>query len=285
MGTLAEQLRRTGRACGSMLAAVVMLTATTAQSADKRVQDGRAAAPPLDVKGMERRLRGSDAEAVMAALAEARDAGAAAAAVAPAIEDLLRRGATPPIMRSSLEALGALGQASSSAAIRPYVQHRAPEIRREAARALSATKGAEAVAALRDALRSGDGMVRGLAAAGLGILGAREALPDLFTALDRDVPEAAPAIGQLCDPEACRRLLDRLGTIGFDVITSGLDPVLLRPLPEELLLAVVTRVRDLGTREAGRYLVEVSARWPASGSPRVKAALEAAADAIPGARQ
>jgi HEAT repeat protein len=270
------------------LAAALVVSAICAAPGEAHAQRKRAApaAPAFDVKALEQDLRSGDAARALAALAAARDAGAAAAGAAGAIEELLRRGATAPIMKSAIEALGALGQTTSSATIRPYVRHRAAELRREAARALATTKGPEAIAALREGLRSGDGMVRGLSAAGLGGLGAVEALPDLFTALDRDVTEAAASIGQLCDPAACRKLVERLGAIGFDVITSGLDPILLRakPLPEDLLLEIVRRVRNLGTPQAGRYLADVASRWPPGASPRVKEALEAAVDAIPGAR-
>jgi HEAT repeat protein len=269
------------------IALALAVSALCAAPAEARAQGKRPApaAPAFDVKALERRLQSGDAAQALMALAAARDAGPAAAGAAPAIEDVLRRGATAPIMKAAIEALGALGQPSSSAPIRPYVWHRMAELRREAARALAATKGSEAVAALREGLRSSDGMVRGLSAAGLGGLGAAEALPDLFAALDRDVTEAAASIGQLCDPAACRRLLGQLGAIGFDVITSGLDPILfrVRPLPEDLLLEIVQRVRNLGTPEAGRYLADVASRWPAGGSPRVKEALAAAVASIPGA--
>ena len=291
---------RTGRRLGghahaAMLLAVTALTVAPAAAGDTRPRAPRpAAAPAFDIKALEQRVRGPDPAEVLAALAEARDAGPTAAAAAPIIEDLLRRGATLPIMKAALEALRALAQPSSSPAIRPYIQHRDPDIRREAARALTETRGPDATAALRAALRSNDGMLRGLAAAGLGTVGALEALPDLFLALDRDIPEAATSIGQLCDPKSCRRLLDRMGTIDFAVMTSALDGILLRPpsrpqphseppLPEDLLLDVVRRVRDLATPEAGRYLADIAARWPASASPRVKSELDAASRAVPAA--
>src|SRR5262249_43251237 len=162
-------------------------------------------------------------------------------------------------------------------------RHRVPALRRAAVRALATLPSPAAEQALRDGLRSGDGQVRGDAAIGLGAIGATTALPDLFLALDRDVPEAAVAIGQLCAPEDCKRFTARLGKIGFDVMTSGVDPILFRPipLPEEALLGVVIAVRDLGTPEARRYLGDAAARWPAAGSKRVKQALEDAAASIP----
>jgi HEAT repeat protein len=236
----------------------------------------------VDVKGIVQKILAGDAALVLEGLGAARDAGAAAAPAAPAIEDLLRHGATVPVAKAALEALGAIGQGSSSAAIRPYSRHRTPELRRQAVKALLSTKGAEAISAFEEGLRSGDGVVRGYSASGLGNLGAKEALPDLFAALDRDVTEAAPAIGQLCDPADCKRFVDRLGKVSFEVTTSGLDPILFRAqaLPDDLLLDIVRKLRALGTLEAGRYLADVQARWPASGSAAVKEAIDAASPAI-----
>jgi HEAT repeats len=160
------------------------------------------------------------------------------------------------------------------------------EIRRDAVKALARTKGPEAIAALRQGLRGSDAIVRALSALGLGALQARDALPELFTALDRHLSEAAAAIGQMCEPAACERLLSRLGALPFNVVVSGLDPMLLRPtpLPDALLLEVVRKVEALGTPEAGRFLSEVRSRWPASGSKAVMQALDAAAAALAGTR-
>jgi hypothetical protein len=144
-------------------------------------------------------------------------------------------------------------------------------------KALARTRGPEAVAAFRQGLRSSDAAVRGDSAAGLGALAAVEALPDLLVALDRGVVEAAGAIGELCDPAACGDFTRRLGALPFDVVTSGLEPILFRrpPLSDELLLEVVRQVRALATPEAVRFLAGVRSRGPASGSKGVKRALDA----------
>lgn len=266
--------------------ALILAVADAAHAAPKRVTKVTAEAKPLDKKTIARMkagLAGDDAS-VLGALGDAQRAGAAAAAIAPEIEAILRRGSSAAIVEGALRALGAMGSPSSAAAVAPYVRHRVPALRRAAVRALAALPGAVAEQALREGLRSGDGQVRGQAAIGLGAIGAAAALPDLFLALDRDVPEAAVAVGRLCAPEDCKRFVARLGKIGFDVMTSGIDPILFRksPLPDEALIGVVIAVRDLGTPEARRYLSDVAARWPAAGSKRVKQAIEDAAAAIGG---
>ena len=85
------------------------------------------------------------------------------------------------------------------------------ELRRAAVKALLKTKGPAAVKALRHALSDSDPMVRGIAATGLGTLKAKDAVPDLFVALDRKIAEAAASIGQLCAPSECEQLAGKLG--------------------------------------------------------------------------
>lgn len=223
--------------------------------------------------------------AALAEVAALGEPAELASTLAPAVERLLRAGATLDVGKAALETLGALASPTSAPVLREYLKHRAPELRRAAARALAKLKGPEAVAAMREGLKSMDGQVRGFAATGLGAAQATEALGDLFTALDRGMPEAAASIGQLCGPDECKKLVDRLGAIGFDVMTSALDPMLFRatPLPEAQQVEIVTRVRALGTREAKAYLADVQKRWPKTGSKRVLMELELAATAIMGA--
>jgi HEAT repeat protein len=270
-----------------VVSAALVLAASPALAQPKGGQPAKPPSAPaaaVDTKSIVDKVKSSDAARVGEGLAAAQAAGAAAAPVAPAIGQLLERGATAPIAKAAIDALGAIGAVSSSAVLRPYVKHRTPELRRAAARALSGTKGVDAIAAFREGLRSDDAMVRGFSAVGLGNLGATDALPDLFLALDRNVTEAAAAIGQLCAPADCDRFAGKLGRIGFEVMTSGFDPILFRqkPLPEEALLKIVGRLRELGTAEAGKYLADVAARWPATGSKKVKQAIDTAIPSIPG---
>lgn len=269
--------------------AIVMCSASPAPAAGKGQAKGKAkvaAEPVLDEKlaqAVVAKLASNDATQVLEGLTAAQAGGAVAAPLAPAIEALLVRGTTLPLAKAAIETLGAIGAASSSAALRPYVRHRVPELRRAAARALGSTRGPEALAAFRDGLRSPDAQVRGFSATGLGNLWAAEALPDLFLALDHNVTEAASSIGLLCTVETCEKFLARLGTLPLDVMTSGIDPMFFRPkpFPEEKLVDLVGRLRELGSPEAGRYLADVLGRWPVAGSKRVKQSLESAIASLP----
>jgi hypothetical protein len=286
--TLERAMRLAPVALASL--ALLVVSAAPALAAGKPRGKGKAipaaAAPALDEKlaqAVVAKLASADANEVLEGLTAAQAGGAVGAPLAPAIEGLLVRGTTLPLAKAAIETLGAIGASSSSAVLRPYLRHRVPELRRAAARALGSTRGPEALAAFREGLRSPDGQVRGFSATGLGNLRAADALPDLFLALDHSVTEAASSIGLLCTVESCEKFLAKLGTIPLDVMTSGIDPIFFRPkpFPDEKLVDVIGRLRELGSPEAGKYLADVLGRWPAAGSKRVKQALESAVASLP----
>jgi hypothetical protein len=223
------------------------------------------------------------------------------------LNELLARGASVAVLENALEVAGRLAQRSSSAAVAPYVRHRAPSVRRAATRALAKTGGPEAVLALRAALRGSDPSLRGVAASGLSALGAKEAVPDLFAILihpqgacgcgqgddacaarcaadEKLIPEASAAIGKLCTPADCDKLAGELGKLPFDTMQAGLEPILLRPeteVSEAQKLALLEKLRKLQTKEASAFLQTVRSRYPATGSARVKLALEDAVNNRP----
>jgi len=243
--------------------------------------------PPVNVAALTERLKSSDSAEVTAGLAEAKSAGKGALAVAPVIEDLLRRGTQADLVGPAFLALAEMGSETSTTVIAPYARHRNPETRRKALAALARTGGAPAVATLRGALSDADPGVRGVAASGLGALHGREAIGDLFLALDHDIAEAAASIGQLCAGSDCDKLIAKLDNFGFDVMTSGFEPILFRPasdVPDETKLRIVEKVRDLRTGEANKYLRDLQSRWPASESARVRQAIEQAVLATAGSK-
>ena len=177
-----------------------------------------------------------------------------------------------------MRAMGVAGryQESSSAAIAPYVKHRAPEVRRAAAQSLARTKGPLAVQALRLALHASDAALRGSAAAGLGALGAKDAVPDLFVVLPKETPEAAGAIGTLCSADDCKKFLSLLGKLPFDANAS---PLLLRTgpdVPDSVKLQLIEQLRRLATAKANELLTSALAAYPANGSPQIRTAIDAA---------
>jgi HEAT repeat protein len=209
----------------------------------------------------------------------------AGAPAVPAIAALLEQGMPTELTQAAIDTLGDVESDTASEALSWYAHHRNVALRRAAVTALARTRGAAAVKALRTALSDPDPAVRGLAATGLGSMKAKDAVADLFLALDHRVAEAAASIGQLCAGNECDRLAGKLGSVPFDVVTSGLDQVLFRPAAEvsdDLKVKIVGRVRELGTGEANRFLKGVQAKWPKTWSQRVKQSIDQAVLATSG---
>ncbi|MDF3066996.1 MAG: uncharacterized protein K0R38_2597 [Polyangiaceae bacterium] len=231
----------------------------------------------LDLPSLQKSLESGDESQALAALAQIGSSGEPAGA--PLVEQVLGRGASVAVLSRAIETLGILAQPSSGTALAPYAQHRTPELRRAALRALIATKSPLAGDVLRKALRGSDASQRAIAARGLGELGVREAVPDLFSVLPKDVAEAAQSLGQLCVHAECEKLTDLLGKLRFEVMESAIVPLLLRPqqdVPDALKLKVVERLRRLATAPANQLLQTALAKFPPDGSPAVKKGLERA---------
>lgn len=278
---------RSKRLASLLLAAMVMVPiAFDATGAAAQGKQGKQTEEDERIRAILTQLSSRERSDVRAGFTAIKELGADAAAAVPTANRVLREGLPVDLSLIAIDALASAGQTSSSSAIRPYLRHRHVELRREAAKALIKTKGPEAGAGLRQALSDGDSMVRGVAATGLGELKASEHIDALFAALDHGVPEAAASIGLLCKPDQCEQFASRTGRVGFDVMTTGFDPILFRDvkeMPDEQKIRVIGRVRELGTGDAHRFLKDVQSRWPADWSERVKKALDLAVQSTQGA--
>ena len=270
------------------LALLVSLCGVTSAAAQPAKPAAAKPAAKIDVGPAVQKLKSGEEGQLRAALDDLRIAGTGASAAAPAVADALSRGLNETLAQQAIDTLADLESPDGSAILAQYARHRTVAIRRAAVKALTRTKGAPAAPALRKALGDSDAQVRGNAAAGLGALKAKDAVPDLFVALDHKVNEAAASIGQLCNAEQCDQLATKLGKLPFDVVTSGLDPVLFRPTAEisdDAKIKVLGRLRELGTGEANRFLKDVEKRLPKEASPRIKQAVEQAVKATSGGSQ
>jgi HEAT repeat protein len=228
------------------------------------------------------RLTSGDPDQVESALGDVRVAGRGGAKAAPVIVDLLRRGLPLTLTKAAVDTLGDTETEPSSETLAWYARDRNPLVRKSAVSALAKTKGSIALKTLRMALSDSDAGVRGAAALGLGRLRAKDAVGDLLRALDHNVPEAAASIGALCAPTECERLAKKLETLPFDIVTSGLGDVLVRPAREvddETKLAIVARLRALGTAEVNHFLRGIQGRYPAGASKRVRLDIDEAVTA------
>lgn len=247
----------------------------------------RAAEPKAAVVGpLVAKLRSGSEGAVREALDELRIAGPRAKAAAPAVAELLEKGLSLPLTEAAIGTLADMEAETGARALAPYAAHRDPKLRRAAVGALVRCRGREATAALTRALSDSDGVVRGTAASGLGALRAKDAVPELFVALHHRVNEAAAAIGLLCDAGQCADLVNELGKLPFDVVTTGIEPLLLRPASEvgdDAKVKIIAMLRDLGTAESNKFLREMQgrAKEPAV-SGKVKQAIDQAVTATSG---
>ena len=263
------------------------LHAHAAPNAPKSAMTSAPSAPstPVSRDALEK-LKSADPARIREALDDIRMAGKGGGAPAvAAVVELLRRGLPTALTQAAIETLGDTESESASDTLAWYAHHRSAPIRRAAIDALAKTRGAVAARALRDALSDRDPQVRGAAATGLGALGAKDAMADLFLALDHNVSEAAQSIGQLCVGPECERLADKLGQLRFDVVMSGIDRALFRPVVEvsdDVKVKIVGRVRELGTAEAFKYLSAVQNKWPADWSRRVRQSIDQAVIATSG---
>jgi hypothetical protein len=234
-----------------------------------------------------KRLRSGDPMLVKSALDDVRMSAKAGAPAVPTIVELLARGLPISLTQAAIDTLADTESEPGSVALAWYARHRNVSLRRAAVQGLARTRGAVAIKTLRVALSDPDPAVRGLSATGLGTMKAKEAIGDLFVALEHKVAEASPAIGQLCVGNECDRLAAKLGggSLPFDVVTSGLDQALFRGLPDvndDVKIKIVGRVRELGTAEANHFLRGVQTKWPKGGSQRVRQALDQAVLATTG---
>ena len=231
----------------------------------------------LNLDSTKKALESGDEARALGALDEIEQAADRRAA--PLVEALLGRGASSKLLLRAIAVAGVLGAPSSSSALAPYVKHRSPEVRKAAAQGLARTKGSVAINALREALRGNDAALRSTAAEGLGTLGAKEAVPDLFVVLPKEVPEAAAAIGALCRGDECKRFVGLLGKLPFDVMESGFLPLLLRTdadAPDAAKLQLIEQLRRMATQKASALLSTALASYPANGNPKIRTAIDAA---------
>jgi HEAT repeat protein len=278
-------LRRATAVLGGALSLSMSATPALGQSPSPSTGDANRAAAAATLTGASlpqdtaKRLKSGDAVQIKAALDDVRVAGHGGAVLVPLIAQLLRDGLSPTLTQAALETLADTESETATEVVARYARHRNIALRRMAVEALAKTGGPGAAKALRLALADSDAQVRGSAATALGNMKARDAVGDLFAALDHKVPEAAASLGALCAGAECERLAAKLGSVPFDVVTTGLDEVLLRPpaeITEDLKIKIVGRLRELGTAESHHFLKGVQARWPARGSARVKQAIDQA---------
>ena len=276
------------RASSLVVLAAMTLAFPASAAPPKPASAAAKSAPKVDVSGAIAKVKSGDEGQIQQGLDDLHTAGPAGAAGAAEVANLLGRGTNDLLTVKAIDTLADLESPDGSAVLALYATHRNVSLRRASVKALTRTKGPAAATALRKALGDQDAQVRGVAASGLGMLKAKDAVPDLFVALDHKVAEAAASIGALCTPDQCEQLATKIGKFPFDVVTGGLDQVLFRPaseIPDDAKIKVIGRIREMGTQEANKFLKDVQSRLQKDASPRIKQAVEQAVKATTGGAQ
>jgi HEAT repeat protein len=218
-------------------------------------------AVPGDVKNAVKNLASRDPDTVVEAV-QILGASAHTAAVEPLL-NLLKTGPRSDITDSVLFALGSIPGDEAVPVLIEYMNHRRPDARAAAIMALENKKGRSIAPALENALRDSDRQVRAAAALALGARGDTASVPILFTAFERDVPEAAIALGRLGSEKDAERLARYLGKEDIKVLLGGFEEFLKREtFPESGKLDILNRLFDLAGPDVWRFAVTFKSSFP-----------------------
>lgn len=183
--------------------------------------------------------------------------------VIPHLATFLRGGAPDALTNRALEALRGLGHASAIDVLTEFTNHRRVAARRRAYQALAAIEDERVAPLLERGLRDSDRTVRGAAALALGNIGARGSIEILFRAFERNVIEAAIALGKIAPANALERYHGFLGREPLGVMLSGYEHFLRRDdIPFEAKKDIIERLGEVAGVMVRRFLGEYFATLP-----------------------
>lgn len=184
------------------------------------------------------------------------------AGVDPLVE-LLKAGQTDKVTDAALDALGAISSPRAIPILVEYMRHRRPAVRIIAINAIAEIKDKQVIEALKSALKDSDGNARKTAALALGRYGDQSAVPVLFKAFDRNVVEAAIAVGQIGTMDDCERLGGYLGKSPLPILLPGFSEFLGREdFPEKGKLKIIEMLKELAGPEVKQFLIRFVAGLP-----------------------
>ncbi len=199
------------------------------------------------------------------------------AGVAPLI-DLLDKGQTDKVTHAAIDALGAISSPKAIPILTEYMKHRRSKVRILTINAIAEIKDKQVIEALKNALKDSDSMVRKTAALALGRYGDQSAVDILFKAFDRNVVEAAIAIGQIGFVNDMERLSSYLGSSPLVDLLPGFSEFLTREnFPEKGKITIIEKLKELAGPEVKQFLIKFVENLPADYEGSVK---QKAQDAI-----
>ncbi len=194
---------------------------------------------------------------------------------------LLKAGQTDKVTEAAIDALGAISSPQAIPILIEYMKHRRAAVRILSINAIADIKDEQVIEAIKNALKDSDAKVRQTAALALGRYGDRSAANILFKAFDRNVVEAAIAIGQIGDMDEMERLCGYLGKSPLSILLPGLSEFLSREtFPEQGKIKIVEKLQELAGPEVKQFLLKFVAGLPADYSGPLKDKMEEAIKSI-----
>ncbi len=261
-----SNLRDLARAVGICLALAFVATGAEAQRGRRAAQpeEGDSRRPTVTIAQLDTvtpKLESADADEVREALdlLVAMDD----ARVVPPIAALLRSGRQDRITDRALNALKVLAAPQSIEVLAEFRNHRRPGARRRAYQALAAIEDRRIPGLLERGLRDSDRSVRGAAALALGEVGSSANLDVLFHAFERNVVEAAIAIGKVGGNDSIARYTESLGREPLGVMLSGYHEFLRRDdISNAKKTEIVERLGEVSGTMVRRFLQEYLGTFP-----------------------
>ncbi len=271
----ARWLTAIGTAVGTAIGATLWLAAVWVAPAHARPA-AKPAGPSLEEIAI--MLSSSNGDEVRMAIEAS--AGLGSPDVIPMIAERVRAGLPSDLLDAAIDSLMLLGDPGTADVFEELATHRRPSVRLRAVQALIAQRsvglrGKRTESILVNALGDSNPAVREAAADGLGEIGAKGSISTLFRALDRDVLQAARAVGRLASERDLPRILGYLGHVPMTNLTPMFDAFLVRrDVNEAAKLQVVVQLEELGTAEARGYLEKLSTQLPPDSPARLRRAIE-----------
>jgi HEAT repeat protein len=198
--------------------------------------------------------------------------------VLPMMEERIRSGLSRVLLDVAIDSMLLLDSKLEVPLLTDLARHRREDVRMRALEVLSRLKAPTSEQLITRALGDQVAEVRKAAADALGELGNRSSMPALERALKRGVDGSARALGRLAKADDIARLLEHVG----NTPTAQLAPMFAalfarKDIPDADKLRCIERLSSLGGEEASQALSELLAQLPSDVSPRVRKALDEAA--------
>ena len=262
------------------IVAIVFLALCMGSVADaKKKKKGKAPKLSAEAKSAVQMLDSKDQSEVLEGVQTLGDL--AEPGGAKALIELLETGPKDKITEAAIDSLGAISNPDSIPILIEYMNHRRPKVRITAINAIAEIKDKRVAEALKSALSDSDANVRKAAAYALGRYGDPSAVDILFKAFDRDVPEAAIAIGQIGGIDAAERLMGYAGKAPLDLLLPGFSEFLGRDdFPTKGKIAVVDRLMELAGPEVKDFLKQYAAGLPDDADLKLRQKVQEAIESI-----